>query len=602
MRHFTPYFYVIVLFFLSGVSGQSGDLFTDPVSLEAKRIANHSPSEAITFIDSILLTAEDEDIARIILQKATIMLRAGLYNDVLSTVDTLIAGQNITTSPEIIAEVYLLQSSALHRIAHPDSARFALDTAHKMFLEQDNRRGIARSKRLRAVILSNEGNLSEALNLAFEALETFTETGDESQKSATYSLIGNINFEMGLLSNAGNYMKRALNISLQTGDSLQLIDDYSNLGVAYRKMDSLQIAEAYYLDALAIANRLNVQEDIARLLLNLGSLNHDMDPEKAMSFYTESLRICKQLDIEFGVMLNLTNIGSLKEKNGEYAGAEKDLQEALVLCRQLNQPWSEITIQKNLYDLYRAMDRERDALSHLEKYIELHNNYHDTEQKQHLLDMQIKFELSEKEEEILRLQNRELQNNLLIISTSAAFLLTLFITAAVNYRSRKARQLAEKQHQLAESEKRLLQQNVESKKRELTSLVMRHDGEQRELVAFCDSLRSELTTEKEPDPSRLHRLVENFTAKMSDDSMWSEFNQRFREANSEFTTKLSQLHPDLTPQELRTCYLIRLHLNSKDIAEYLKVSMRTVENHRYAIRKKINLPQGDNLFNYINSL
>lgn len=62
-----------------------------------------------------------------------------------------------------------------------------------------------------------------------------------------------------------------------------------------------------------------------------------------------------------------------------------------------------------------------------------------------------------------------------------------------------------------------------------------------------------------------------------------------------FSVTLSSRYPDLSETELKVCTLTRNGLTTKEIAEFLGSSERTVETHRYKIRKKIDLQKGQNL-------
>ena len=45
--------------------------------------------------------------------------------------------------------------------------------------------------------------------------------------------------------------------------------------------------------------------------------------------------------------------------------------------------------------------------------------------------------------------------------------------------------------------------------------------------------------------------------------------------------------PNLSPTELKVCLLILQELSTREIAGQLRISERTVQNHRYNIRKKM---------------
>lgn len=69
-----------------------------------------------------------------------------------------------------------------------------------------------------------------------------------------------------------------------------------------------------------------------------------------------------------------------------------------------------------------------------------------------------------------------------------------------------------------------------------------------------------------------------------------------------FLAKMKTNYPALSPRELRLCSYLKLNVSSKEIAEYLGISIRGVESLRYRIRKKLNLDTGQDLTEFILSL
>jgi DNA-binding CsgD family transcriptional regulator len=51
----------------------------------------------------------------------------------------------------------------------------------------------------------------------------------------------------------------------------------------------------------------------------------------------------------------------------------------------------------------------------------------------------------------------------------------------------------------------------------------------------------------------------------------------------------------MKPSELKLCSYLRLNLSTKELAEILNKSARTIENARFSIRKKMGLKPEDNL-------
>lgn len=72
---------------------------------------------------------------------------------------------------------------------------------------------------------------------------------------------------------------------------------------------------------------------------------------------------------------------------------------------------------------------------------------------------------------------------------------------------------------------------------------------------------------------------------------------------SSFSQKLMLKDSNLSPREREICVMIRNGLSSKEIASSLNISLKSVEAHRYNIRKKLNIPSSSvfNLTSYLQS-
>ncbi|MBS2210280.1 hypothetical protein KEM09_02655 [Carboxylicivirga mesophila] len=118
------------------------------------------------------------------------------------------------------------------------------------------------------------------------------------------------------------------------------------------------------------------------------------------------------------------------------------------------------------------------------------------------------------------------------------------------------------------------------------------------------TIKKELTAQKEklgiryPD-KYYKKLVDLIESNMHNEDDWAMFEQHFDKANNNFITRLKQLYPQLTPRDLRLCAYLKMNLSSKEIAPFLDISERSVEVHRYRLRKKLNLPAESNLAEFM---
>ena len=165
----------------------------------------------------------------------------------------------------------------------------------------------------------------------------------------------------------------------------------------------------------------------------------------------------------------------------------------------------------------------------------------------------------------------------------------------INKRKLQINDLAS-QKELMKIRNEKLQNDIENKNREIAiatmSTVKRND--------FLNKIKNELKNlETQPKINRLIKLI-NKNLKKNED--WEFFEKAFNNADKDFLTKLKELHPSLTHNDLRLCAFLRLNLISKEIAPLLNISVRSVEVKRYRLRKKLNMNRDESISDYFINL
>ena len=77
------------------------------------------------------------------------------------------------------------------------------------------------------------------------------------------------------------------------------------------------------------------------------------------------------------------------------------------------------------------------------------------------------------------------------------------------------------------------------------------------------------------------------------------FLRKYQEAYPVFFEKLTALSPSLTTDDLKCCAMMHLNFSAKEIAGYTHSSIRTIENRKYRIRKKLNLDSSIDLNTFL---
>ncbi len=99
--------------------------------------------------------------------------------------------------------------------------------------------------------------------------------------------------------------------------------------------------------------------------------------------------------------------------------------------------------------------------------------------------------------------------------------------------------------------------------------------------------------------SQFRNVLRLLDRNITDEEDWKVFESNFEQAHEEFLKRIKKQYPDLTPGDLKLCAFIRMNLSSKKIAALLGITTRGVENHRYRLRKKLNLDRDANLTDYL---
>ncbi len=159
----------------------------------------------------------------------------------------------------------------------------------------------------------------------------------------------------------------------------------------------------------------------------------------------------------------------------------------------------------------------------------------------------------------------------------------------------------------AEKEKELEQQRIKidneklhteviAKSKELVNSTLNIIQKNDVLLEIKEELNSMKTGLPEKHYNRLSHLIDyNLTHEESSRI----FEDNFNEVHEAFLKSIKSQFPDLTPSDLKLAALLRMNLSSKEISPLLFISVRSIENKRSRLRKKLGLSESDNLTSFL---
>ncbi len=158
-----------------------------------------------------------------------------------------------------------------------------------------------------------------------------------------------------------------------------------------------------------------------------------------------------------------------------------------------------------------------------------------------------------------------------------------FFTYALSLKEKREE---DNKHQ-QEIQYKLLQVTLDNKQRELTQKAL-HLAQQDEILGSIKNQLLEIKGEKQQTNEAVLNILSNVDMYMKINS-WDDFEKYFTEVHPDFYTKLKSIYPDLTQNEIRVCAMLKLNLNTKQIAEVFRKTSKSIEVTRTRIRQKLRL-------------
>ena len=227
-------------------------------------------------------------------------------------------------------------------------------------------------------------------------------------------------------------------------------------------------------------------------------------------------------------------------------------------------------------------------------------------------ELELENTLKEKNIELVKDQKKQLFWSVLTI-----FLLIILVLMQVFYRKKNKEKnkkirnlnneleglivdLKEKNTELYKNKKEnenLLKLNEQA----LFSRVLKISTYNDSIRKICKDLETHLENNSEVS-SYLIMINKKLLNLISEEELWEDFRIQFEKTRPEFFNKLKKTAPSLSVNDLKHCTYIVSNLKSKEVAQLINVSPRSVETVRYRIKKKMGLEKDDNLYDLLGKL
>ncbi|MEW7280518.1 tetratricopeptide repeat protein [Aquimarina sp. 2201CG1-2-11] len=492
----------------------------------------------------------------------------------------------------------------------PDSSIVYINEAIDMSRAINDNLRVAKGLNCLGIAYNAKSDFEKSFILYREALDILENEESLDTQSAVYNNIGNIYQSFGQYDLAESYYVRSIAILMEVNSPVKasfLNNTFENLAFVNFYEERYEKSLAYIEKAQQIIDNENVDKDTqdfrnARILMLKGIVYLELGNIDV----AEKLLLDNYDTIELsGETTHIAQanyyIGSMYKVRGKHDKAVTYFLKALALSNSIKDLSLKAEIQLDLAATHQILEQYKLAFEYLTMGTALKDSLFGTRNTWKISELKDNYEKAQQEQQLILAQKeKKIDHIMKAIYLSGAIIIGLFGLLYFSYlrtKHKKEKKLIEKEKQIAELELNKTKDILEIKNKELTTSALQiiEDGE------LIKHFKDDIYEIKKGVDEVHQQKIDNLLASVNRNSKknWDAFKLRFEQVNSGFFEKLGEQYPTLTPTELKLCSFLKLHFNSKDIANLMGISSKSVKMGRYRLRKKFNLPREVNLTEFI---
>lgn len=521
------------------------------------------------------------------------------YLLIISLLSLLASPSFAVENEESESESYLIQVRR-SMASDPEKAFRLAKKAEELSQEEGNRLTLAESNLLLGKLFANQAAYNQALSHLLYSLEIFDAEEELKLQAETLNELGSLYYFLGRSEKGLDQHRRALQLYFRVKDSLGVAATYGNIGHYYEKLSRYDSALIFQQKALDMLDTAKYPAHTSEIISHLGSIHEDlMHYDQARSFFVRSLQLNDSATHVQERIIILNNLGDIALKQQLYAEAEGLMRRSLALARLQKNYYQIRSALRDLSQLYAARNDHETAYAYLDSSVSFYKKIYSEEGLKQVAQLEAFFEAEKKEKEI-RLLEKDRRISQLIISLVLAGLLSFVVIGMMLYH-RQQQDLRQKQELFAAQEKYMNAQ-LENKDRSLTSYSLHLMEKNQLLQQLQDELKSISRNGGDNPKRQLRSLSRDIDLNLSHEKDWESFRLAFEAVHPSFFRRLSQRHARLTHADLKLAALMKMHLDSREIAAILHISTDSLRVARYRLRKKLKLEKDLKLTSYLHAL
>ena len=379
---------------------------------------------------------------------------------------------------------------------------------------------------------------------------------------------------------------------------------------AYIALEAYEEAEKQLKKSLEYYIPTGYKKGISMIYTLYGRLYRELHmPDSALIYYKKSLEYATNLKGMY--MINLTGIAHVYLEYGDYQKAirfAKESLESIDFSESVNNLAARYNI---LYQSYKALGNEKQALHYLEKINEVRSKQYGEDKALEIARIEYKNQLN-REREIREteaknqavINAREKQKQQFILWSLVGLVLMVVVIAVFIYRAgvlknRTNKFLKERNDALTAlrvNEQKLSQEIIASKDRALAAATMAQH-EKNNILGLLDDKIAGLNAETFQRNVKDVRKMINESYSL--DKSWDSFVHRFEDVHPGFFDELRSKSTQLTMNDLKLSAYIKIGMSNKEIANVTHLTLGSVKSKINRLKKKLEMSGTDDIRTFL---
>jgi len=454
-------------------------------------------------------------------------------------------------------------------------------------------------------------NYIMSMNYLNESIATAKENDQTATLADCYNILATVTSRQGDFDKAIEYYNLSKKIYIKRNDLLGISICNTNIGITHYRKKSFNEAIQYLEESKEQATDIQFNLGLMESLVYLGKAHIKLNNTEAAGFFlNEANHIAQQIKVSVSDVIMAES--ELESKKGNFLNAIRILEDYLKNNSTKLSPKEKIELFKSLSTAYEIASNYKQALYTKSELFRIQDSINDVSKEVQVRILQAEFDykkvqidLENKKVELQVSEEKRHSSRLLNILLISAGILLIIATILVFLRRkslRKTRKIIWKTKQeLQATKQKQLDSEIDFKNKQITDFAL-HISEKNELLT---SIKSKIKSLELTDKTKLNKLADltlflnnNLEQNKEKVAIYSVADNT-KEA---FYHKLSDLYPELTTKEKRVAAFVRLDLTSKQIAIQQNISISSIDNYRYNLRKKMEVSKEVSLSDFLKNI